>query len=50
MPVALHDLKDYLVWLMALAVAIVGVPYIKRFIVFVLDELYQIFIQHNPGA
>lgn len=48
MPVALHNLKDYLVWVLALAVAIAAVPYIKRFVVFVLDELYDLFIQHNP--
>jgi hypothetical protein len=50
MPVALHELKDYLVWLLALAVAIAAVPYIKRFVVFVLDELYELFIQHNPDT
>jgi hypothetical protein len=40
-------LHSYLVWLLALAIAIVCAPYIKRFFVFVLDELYEIFIQHN---
>lgn len=39
---------DQLVWLLALAVFIVLFPLLKRFFVFVLDELYEIFIQHNP--
>jgi hypothetical protein len=50
MHVALHELKDYLAWLLALTVAIAAVPYIKRFVVFVLDELYELFIQHNPDT
>lgn len=48
MPVTLQP-KEILVWLLALVVFIVVMPYIKRFIVFVLDELYDIFIQHNPA-
>lgn len=49
MPEEFNDLKDYLVWLLALAIVVIGAPYLKRFIVFVLDELYDIFIQHNPN-
>lgn len=48
MPVVIYHLKEYLVWAAVLVIAVIGAPYIKRFIVFVLDELYQIFIQHNP--
>lgn len=48
MPVALQP-REYVVWLLALAVFIIAMPYIWRFIVFILDELYDIFIQHNPA-
>lgn len=48
MPVT-HHFSGYLVWLLALVVFIIAAPFIKRFIVFVLDELYDIFIQHNPN-
>lgn len=48
MPVTPHP-GNYLVWLLALVVFIISVPFIKRFIVFVLDELYDIFIQHNSN-
>ena len=48
MPVISH-LDNYLVWLLALVVFIFLIPLIKRFIVFVLDELYDAFIQHNPN-
>lgn len=49
MPEEFNNLKDYLVWLLALAVVVMGAPYLKKFIVFVLDELYDIFIQHNSN-
>jgi hypothetical protein len=48
MPVALQPI-EYLVWLLALAIFIIAVPYIKMFLVFMLEELYDVFIQHNPG-
>jgi hypothetical protein len=48
MPVALHT-REYLVWLMALVVFVILAPYIKQFVVFILNELYDIFIQHNPN-
>lgn len=44
------DLKEYLVWMLALAIVVIGGRYAKRFIVFVLDELYQLFIQNNPNT
>ena len=46
---ASNDLKEYLVWLMALAVVVVGARHAKEVIAFILDKLYQIFIQDNAA-
>jgi len=43
-----NDLKEYLVWLMALAVVVAGLRHAKEVVAFILDKLYQIFIQDNP--
>lgn len=45
-----NESKQYMVWLLALIVSVLGLRYIKDFIAFVLEKLYQVFIQNNPGA
>jgi hypothetical protein len=50
LPVTSIDFKEYLVWLLALAVVAVGFRHAREFIAFVLDKLYQIFIQNNPAT
>lgn len=49
-PVTSNDFKEYLVWAVALVIAVLGFSHARSFIVFVLDKLYQIFIQNNPNA
>jgi hypothetical protein len=46
--VSSNEFKEYLVWLMALAV-VVGIRHAKEVVAFILDKLYQIFIQDNPA-
>lgn len=49
-PVTTNDFKEYIVWLLALAVVIVGFRHAKEAVAFVLDKLYQLFIQNTPGT
>jgi hypothetical protein len=42
--------KQYLVWLLALILTVFGLRYIKEFIAFVLEKLYQVFIQNNSAV
>lgn len=49
-PVTSSDLKDYTVWLLALAVVIVGFRHAKEAVAYILDKLYQVFIQNAPGT
>lgn len=46
----INDFKEYLVWLIAFAIVLVGFRHAREFVAFVLDKLYQIFIQNNPTA
>ena len=48
LPCESNDFKEYLVWMMALAVVVVGARHARQVIAFVLDKLYQIFIQNDP--
>jgi hypothetical protein len=50
LPVTSNDFREYFVWLLALLVVAVGFRHAKAAIAFVLDKLYQIFIQNNPNA
>lgn len=50
MPVASNDLREYVVWLIAIVVVAFGFRHAREIIAFVLDKLYQIFIQNNPAA
>jgi hypothetical protein len=43
-----NDIKEYAVWLTAIAIVAFGFQHIKEVIAFVLDELYYVFIQNNP--
>ena len=49
-PVTSSDFKEYLVWLLALAVVIVGFRHAKEAISYVLDKLYEVFIQNASGV
>lgn len=49
-PVASNDLKEYFVWLIAIVVVAFGFRHAREMIAFVLDKLYQVFIQNNPTA
>lgn len=45
------DYRQFALWLITLLVVVIGARYAKDVIVFVLDKLYQFFIQNNaPGA
>jgi hypothetical protein len=41
-------IKEYAVWLLVLFIVAFGFRHVKEIISFVLDELYQTFIQNNP--
>jgi len=49
-PVSSNDLKEYLVWLIALGIVVLSFSHGRNFIAFVLDKLYQIFIENNSNA
>jgi hypothetical protein len=49
LPVTSNDFKEYLVWLLAFAVVAFGFRHAKGVVAFVLDKLYQLFIQNNTG-
>ena len=49
-PVTSSDFKEYLVWLLALGVVIIGFRHGKEVVAYVLDKLYEVFIQNSPGA
>jgi len=42
------DFKEYAVWVLILFIVAFGFRHVKEIVSFVLDELYQLFIQHNP--
>jgi hypothetical protein len=42
--------KEYFVWLLAIALVIFGFRHAKEAVAFVLDKLYEIFIQNTPGV
>ena len=48
--IAMSDYRQYAVWLLAIVVATFGLRYVKKIIAFVLDNLYQFFIQNNPDS
>ena len=43
-----EDYKEIGIWLITALVVAFGFRYISDIIVFVLNKLYEIFIQHNP--
>ncbi len=45
----MFDYRQYAVWLLAMLVGTFGFLYAKEIIAFVLDKLYQFFIQNNAG-
>lgn len=49
-PVSSSDFKEYVVWLIAIVVVAFGFRHAREMIAFVLDKLYQVFIQNNPAA
>lgn len=46
-PPLITEYREYVVWLIAIVLIAVGFKYAKDIIVFVLDKLYQYFIQNN---
>ena len=47
--IVMPDYRKYTVWLITMAIVAFGFSYAKGIIAFVLDKLYQFFIQNNPG-
>ena len=41
--------RQYTVWLITILVLAFGFQYLNEIIAFVLDKLYQVFIQQNPA-
>ncbi len=46
----MSDYRHYKIWLLAMLVATFGFFYAKETIEFVLDKLYQFFIQNNASG
>ena len=46
-PVVTNDIREYLVWLAAVAIAVFAFRHAGRLIAFLLDKLYQLFIQQS---
>ena len=44
------DFREYAIWITAMIIVAVGFRYAKEVINFVLDKLYQYFIQNYPGS
>ena len=44
------DFREYAVWIIAMVVVAAGFRYAKEVIGFVLDKLYQYFIQNYPNG
>ena len=44
----LSSLRQLPVWLLVMGVAAAGFHYLKGFIVFLLEKLYEMFIQQHP--
>ncbi len=47
--IVMSDYRKYTVWLITMAIVAFGFCYAKGIIAFVLDKLYQFFIQNNAG-
>jgi hypothetical protein len=45
--VEISDAKQLLMWFIAVVVFFISFRFVKDIIVFVLDELYRMFIQHQ---
>jgi hypothetical protein len=46
----MSDYRQYAIWLFTMLVVIFGFRYGKGIIAFVLDKLYQFFIQNNVSS
>ena len=44
------DYSQYTAWLITMAIVAFGFRYAKGIIAFILDKMYQFFIQNNPTA
>jgi hypothetical protein len=47
--VDMSDYRQYAVWLIAVILVAFGFRHAKDIIAFVLDKLYEFFIQNNPA-
>ncbi len=47
-PAGLPDYREWAVWLITIALVAFGFRYAKDIIAFMLDKLYEFFIQDNP--
>ena len=46
----MYDFRQYAVWLIAMVLVAFGFHYAKGIIAFVLDKMYQFFIENNPAG
>jgi hypothetical protein len=44
------DLKEFAVWLIAIAVVAFGFRHAREIMAFILDKLYQYFVLNGPSA
>jgi hypothetical protein len=46
----IQDLKEFAVWLIAIAVVAFGFRHARQFMAFILDKLYQYFVLNGPSV
>ena len=47
-PSSFPDYREYAVWLITIVLVAFGFRFARDVIAFLLDKLYQVFIQENP--
>jgi hypothetical protein len=50
LPVDLSETRQFAVWLITIMIVAFGFRYARETIAFVLDKLYEIFIEKNPAG
>ena len=43
----MYDLRQYAIWLISIFIVAIGFRYVKEVIVFIMDKLYELFIQNG---
>jgi hypothetical protein len=47
--ISLLKIEKRIIWLVTIAIMIAGLPALKNTMIFILEKLYELFIQHAIG-